>query len=220
LSTKSYASLRVDHPSGLKLLLVAALFFALCLTTAGVAKAQEGSATLVNAFNGRWVLNEELSDDTDKQVERAIKKGGGKVRRGKKEKGRYRGGPETQKLYDHISYDEVLEFSYEEPRFTLRYEQGFERVFYSDGRKQVISAFGGGETPADYSFAGWEGNALYVESKPLDAGYILETYTLLGDGAQLRLEAVLEPSTFVAPIKLVRVFDRQAVSSPANPKKS
>jgi hypothetical protein len=164
------------------------------------------------AFNGTWVINEELSDDTDRQVEKAIKAGGGKVPRGKKTKGRYRGGPPTQKLYDHISYDEVLHFRYEAPEFRLRYEHGFERIFYSDGRKQVVSAFGDHKR-ADYSFAGWEGGALYVESKPLDAGYILEVYTLLNDGAQLRVEMQLEPSTFVAPIKLVRIYDRKPVES-------
>ena len=67
------------------------------------------------AFNGHWLVNEELSDDTDKQVERAIKKGGGKVPRGKKTKGRHRGGPPTQKLYDHLSYDEVLHFEFTDP---------------------------------------------------------------------------------------------------------
>jgi hypothetical protein len=164
---------------------------------------------LYQPFNGSWVINEELSDDTDKQVERAIKDGGGKVRRGKKTKGRYRGGPPSQKLYDHISYDETLSFHYQEPKFRLGYEQGFERVFYSDGRKQVVSAFGE-NTRKDYSFAGWEDGVLYVESKPLDAGYIMETYSLQDKGKRLRVEIQAEPATFMAPIKLVRIYDRGA----------
>ena len=163
----------------------------------------------VAAFNGSWVINEELSDDPDKQVERAIKKGGGKVKRGNKTKGRYRGGPPTQKLYDHLSYDEELHFHYEQPEFRLSYEQGFERVFYSDGRRRVIST----ESLVnrkDYSFAGWEGGVLYVESKPMDSGYIMETYTLINEGRQLQVQLQLEPSTFVAPIKIRRIYDRKA----------
>ncbi len=51
------------------------------------------------AFNGVWVINEELSDDTDKQVEKAIKDSGGKVGRTKKKgKGRYKGGPPEQAM--------------------------------------------------------------------------------------------------------------------------
>ncbi len=186
------------------MLLLRGLLIAVLSCCCPVAALAEGTT----GFNGRWVLNQELSDDTDKQVERAIKKGGGKVRRGKKTKGRYRGGPPTQKLYDHLSYDEVLQFHYQEPEFRLAYEQGFERVFYSDGRRQVIST-SRSAPPSDYSFGGWEGDTLYVESKPLDAGYILETYTLLNDGQQLRVELELEPATFVAPIKITRIYDRQ-----------
>jgi hypothetical protein len=154
------------------------------------------------------VINEEMSDDPDEQVERAIKKGGGKVRRGKKTRGRYRGGPPTQKLYDHLSYDEELHFEYKKPEFRLRYDDGFERVFHSDGRRQVIST----ESLAnrtDYSFAGWEGDILYVESKPMDSGYIVETYSLINEGRQLQVLLQLEPSTFVAPIKIRRVYDRK-----------
>jgi len=158
-------------------------------------------------FNGNWVINEELSDDPDERVERAIKDGGGKVRSKKKGKGRHRGGPANQALYDHLSYDESLDFQYEEPEFHLGYDEGFERVFYSDGRSRSVSAYSN-EPRSDYSFADWEGDVLYVESTPLDAGHILETYQLLENGQQLQLELVLRPSTFIAPITIKRVFDR------------
>lgn len=164
---------------------------------------------LAEAFNGHWVINEELSDDSDRQVEKAIKAGGGKVSRGKKTKGRYRGGPVEQKLYDHLSYDEELHFSYQNPEFILRYDDGFERVFYSDGRSQVVST-SRRTTPVDFSFAGWEGEVLYVESKPLDAGYILETFTLINGGSQLQVQLQLEPASFLAPIRITRVYDRAA----------
>ncbi|NIN36023.1 MAG: hypothetical protein GTO60_13380, partial [Gammaproteobacteria bacterium] len=47
-----------------------------------------------SGFNGSWRINEELSDDTDEQVELAIREAGGRPPRTAKEgKGRYRGGP-------------------------------------------------------------------------------------------------------------------------------
>lgn len=180
------------------------------LVTAPFAVAEEEATAKRLLFTGQWVINEELSGDTDKQVERAIKAGGGKVKRGKKEKGHYRGGPDSQKLYDHISYDEQLSIEYNEPRFTFSYEKSFNRVFYSDGRSRSFSSQDAAQS-ADFSFAEWEGDTLYVESTAADAGRILETYTLLGEGRQLRLDVVLEPASFVAPIELLRVFDRGAV---------
>jgi hypothetical protein len=165
-----------------------------------------------SVFNGEWVANDELSDDTDKAVEKAIKAGGGKVKWGKKEKGHYRGGPASQKLYDHLSYDESFSFKFEDPRIELVYNQGLTRVFYSDGRRNTVSTSRLGER-SDYSFAGWEDGVLYVESKPLDSGYILEAYSLINNGTQLKLEMQLEPASFVAPIKLTRIFDRPAPDS-------
>ncbi len=160
-----------------------------------------------SVFNGRWVVNDELSDDTDKAVEKAIKKGGGKVKRGKKKKGYYRGGPVEQKLYDHLSYDDSFTFNFEDPRFELVYDQGLTRVFFSDGRRNTVST-STLSSRSDYSFAGWEDGILYVESKPLDAGYILEAYSLINGGTQLKLEMSLEPSSFVVPIRITRIFDR------------
>ena len=129
-------------------------------------------------FNGKWLINEELSDDTDAQVEKAIRAAGGRLpRTAKKGKGRYKGGPPEQAVYDHISYDETLHFDYKAPEFRLVYEEGFERTFYSDNRKRVISASGtiSGDNQ-DYSFASWDNNRLLVESRPRDGGWIIENF--------------------------------------------
>ncbi len=161
-------------------------------------------------LTGSWVLNEELSDDTDKQVEKAIKAAGGKVKWwGKKEKGRYKGGPKEQELYDHVSYDEVLQIFYTEPEFRFVYAEGFERIFYSDGRGRVVSAKDlRTGIRKDYSFANWNGMKLSVEAKPRDNGFIIETYSLESGDKQLRVVLHLKPSSFGAPIDIVRVYDR------------
>lgn len=176
-------------------------------------------STLVTAdgipeFNGVWVINEELSDDTDKQVEKAIKESGGKVGRTKKKgKGRYKGGPPEQAMYDHISYDEILNFQYNMPEFRLTYEEGFERVFHSDNRRRTASASG---TPSgerkDFAFASWSGtNKLFVESRPRDGGRTSEVYTLLKSESGetlLQVELNLNPLLFSGPIYVKRFYQR------------
>ena len=160
-------------------------------------------------FNGDWVINEELSDDTDKQVEKAIRDAGSKIpRTGKKGKGRYRGGPKEQAIYDHISYDDKLTFQYNIPEFKLEYEEGFERIFYSDNRKRVVSASGTIEgDKQDFSFATWDENTLLVESRPRDGGWIFETYEMDEGETRLILTLELKPSSFAEPIHLIRIYD-------------
>lgn len=169
-----------------------------------IAQASEGNS----AFNGAWVINEELSDDTDKQVEKAIKAAGGKPTK-RKGKGRYKGGPKEQALYDHISYDEILRIQYNHPRFHLAYAEGFERTFYTDGRSRSFSARGSRRERQDYSFASWDGERKFiVESRPRDGGRTTEMYSLTQDGKQMRVELYLEPLSFLVPIEIVRVYDR------------
>ena len=161
---------------------------------------------------GSWVINEQLSDDTDERVEVAIKKAGGKVKRSwftKKEKDRYRGGPEEQELYDRISYDDVLKIAYNNSEFRFEYADGYFRVFHSDGRTRTIGAteFYNGAND-DFSFASWEEGALLVEARPADGGYTLETYSLQLNDDQLRVEMEIKPYSFGAAIILVRIYDR------------
>ena len=169
----------------------------------------------IPAFNGVWVINEELSDDTDKQVEKAIKASGGKVTRTKKRgKGRYKGGPPEQALYDHISYDDVLHFHYQSPEFRLSYDEGFERVFHSDGRRRSASASGIPRSERkDYAFASWsDSNKLFVESRPRDGGRTNEIYSLEKSESGedlLRVELKLNPLLFSGPLNIVRVYQRR-----------
>ncbi len=168
-----------------------------------------------SAFNGEWIFEEELSDDTDEQVEKAIKRAGGKATR-KKGKGRYKGGPEEQAMYDHISYDEMLTIRYIRPEFRLTYDEGFNRVFHTDGRGRSVSASGksAGDNK-DFSFASWVNeNRFIVESRPRDGGSIAETYSLSEDGKQLTVELHLEPRSFMYPIEIIRVY-KKAGNNPA-----
>ncbi len=159
-------------------------------------------------YLGSWIVNEELSDDTDRQVEIAIRAAGGKLpRTGKKGKGRYRGGPKEHEIYDHISYDDNLDFQYSPPEFKLIYDDGFERTFHSDNRKRMVSASGtiSGDNQ-DFSFASWKNKQLLVETRARDGGWIFETLELSEENLIITME--IKPSSFAEPINIKRVYIR------------
>lgn len=179
------------------------------------AQAQESETSAASDFAnqlvGSWVINDELSDDTDDKVEDAIKEAGGKASRGffNNEEDFYRGGPPEHELYDRLSYDDVLTIEHEEPEFRFTYEDDFERVFHTDGRRRRTTAadFYSGAA-ADWSFGYFEGESLIVEGQPRDGGFTIETYTLSADGNRLRIEMLIQPDSFAVPINLMRVFER------------
>tara|TARA_R100001377_G_C3176905_1_gene105151 strand:- start:566 stop:1156 length:591 start_codon:yes stop_codon:yes gene_type:complete len=194
---------------------IAAIAQVLALTTLMICGAASsiGQEASVHPLVGNWRINEELSEDTDEAVEAAIIKAGGKVAKSwfkKKEKGRYRGGPEEQELYDRISYDDILRIDYTEPEFWFGYADGYQRVFHTDGRTRSVGASdhyaNGGK---DFSIGQWEGQVLYVEGRPRDGGFTLESYTVEADGKRLRAQLELKPANFGAAVKVVRIYDRQ-----------
>jgi hypothetical protein len=188
------------------------LVVASCWWLPGIAQPSE-TLNARGLISGHWVINDELSDNTDDQVEEAIKAAGGRVQRrglfAKKVEDRYRGGPADQELYDRLSYDDVLTITYDDPEIVFEYADNFRRVFHTDGRRRstgVNDYFESGGV--DYTFGNWNGQELLVEGRPRDGGYTLESYTLEAQGQRLRIEMTLQPFVFGAPINLVRIFDR------------
>ncbi len=165
-----------------------------------------------SAIAGSWVINDELSDNSDDQVAAAIEAGGGRDSRGffNRREDYYRGGPPEHALYDRISYDDVLQIEHQDPELRFSYEDGYRRVFHTDGRRRRSTANDfyseGGQ---DWTSANWEGDSLIVEGRPRDGGFTIETYTLENDGARLRIEMLIQPDSFREAIELVRVFDRR-----------
>ena len=190
----------------------------ICVLLMGVsifsfAAAQENSAPAIGSLIvGNWVINEELSDNTDDRVEAAIKEAGGKIKRRwfrKREEDFYRGGPAEQELYDRISYDDVLRIAYDEPQFRFEYADNYVRVFHTDGRRRSSAAndfYNRGSQ--DFSFGNFDGDSLLVEARPRDDGFTLETYTLQAGGNQLVVKMQIQPNSFGAAIILTRVYDR------------
>ena len=80
---------------------------------------------------GSWVINDDLSDNTDDQVEKAIEAAGGDGRRGffNRKEDFYRGGPPEHELYDRLSYDDVLSIEHSDPEIRFTYEDDYLRIF-------------------------------------------------------------------------------------------
>ena len=181
---------------------------------AGAQQSESGDADSENRqqMAGDWLINDELSDNSDDQVEEAIKAGGGKVARRffrKRPEDFYRGGPPEQELYDRISYDDVLRIEYTDPEFTFTYADNYQRIFHTDGRRRSITANSFySEGSEDFSFGNWDAAALVVEARPRDGGFTLETYILEEGGNRLRIEMTIEPESFRGAISLIRVYDR------------
>lgn len=185
------------------------LFLAiLILVGAGNASAQEPAT----GINGAWMLNIEDSDDPDKKIERAIRDMGGRPDAdGKRGRGRYKGGPKEQEIYDHLIYDETLSISQNGAEMKMLYAEGFERSFFTDGRGRTVSASGSnGSDAQDFSFGAWVGNTLNVEAKPLDGGWTQESYTVDPVTKQLRVLLKLKPLLFPAVVETQLVYDRAA----------
>jgi len=160
---------------------------------------------------GDWVINDDLSDDTDDQVEEAIEAAGGEGRGFfNRQEDYYRGGPPEHELYDRISYDDILTIEYAEPEIRFTYEDNFQRVFHTDGRRRRTTANDFFEEGgSDWSEGNFEEDALVVEARPRDGGFATEIYTLENDGNRLRIEMLIQPLSFREPIELVRYFDRK-----------
>lgn len=195
-----------------KILFLASAMSAACLSSAQRPQEGVGQTDVRQLIVGEWVINDELSDNSDDQVEEAIKEGGGKVARrwfSKRGEDFYRGGPPEQELYDRISYDDILSIEYATPELTFTYADDYRRVFHTDGRRRTTTANSFyAEGGADFSFGNWDGASLVVEARPRDGGFTLETYSLEEGGNRLRVEMVIEPSSFRAAINLTRIYDR------------
>ena len=187
------------------------MLFASLFIAFSAAPASAQAPDIRTVLSGHWVINDELSDNTDDQVEEAIEAGGGKGSRGffNRQEDFYRGGPPEHELYDRISYDDVLTIEVDEPELRFTYEGDFQRVFHSDGRRRRASATGFySEGGTDFSSGLFEDNSLVVEGRPRDGGFTIETYTLESGGNRLRIEMTIQPDSFREPIELVRYFDR------------
>lgn len=165
-------------------------------------------------LTGTWVINLDESDDPDKLVEKAIRSVGGRAdSEGRKGRGRYKGGPKEQEIYDHLLYDEKLGITQRGPEIHIVYLEGFQRRFYTDGRGRTVSASGSSSGDAqDFSFGGWSGHTLNVEAKPRDGGWTMESYTLDPSRNRITAKLRLKPLLFPVEVEANLVYDREGTA--------
>ena len=187
--------------------LTAVLFCPLWFAQIGFA--QIGFAQPVPAMADSWIFNEDLSDNTDKKVEKALKAAGEKINKKwfDRRQDRYRGGPAEQELYDRISYDRELTITFVGDTYLFIYADNFERPVYTDNRSRSVS-LNALNAQEDFSFAHWEDGFLLVEARPRDGGFADETYSLINNDTQLQIKLFIQPEGFQVPIELTRIFDR------------
>lgn len=158
---------------------------------------------------GSWLFNEDLSENTDRKVEAALRASGEKVERRlfDRRRDRYRGGPADHELYDRISYDRELHITLGAEVYEFTYADAYTRPVYLDNRSQSVSLTQLDQVE-DFSMAHWENGKLLVEGRARDGGFAEETYTLVNNGTQLQVDLYIQPRSFRAPIELRRVFNR------------
>lgn len=158
---------------------------------------------------GSWIINESLSDTTDRKVEAAMRASGMEVQRRffDMTKDRYRGGPAEHELYDRISYDRELHIRLGSEVYEFTYADNYLRQVFTDNRSRSVSLTGLDQME-DFSMAHWEGGKLLVEGRIRDGGFAEESYVLTDNGTRLRAELLIQPRSFRAPIELVRIYDR------------
>lgn len=190
----------------MKALPLTTLLLPALLAWCALATAQDDAPVI----DGQWRINEELSDSTDKQVERALRAAGERVRSSwfDRRKDRYRGGPADQELYDRLSYDPVLTITAIEDGYDFEYADGYSRPVYTDNRSRAVSLTAL-DSVEDFSLGHWENSRFLVEAHPRDGGHVNETYTLLEGGTRLQVELIARPGTFSEDIELKRVYDKQ-----------
>ena len=169
----------------------------------------EAAAQPTADLTGRWTVNTKLSDDTDDQVEEALRRAGEKITRSwfNRDKEFYRGGPVEQELYDRLSYDTVLAIDPVGDHFRFTYADDFSREVFTDDRSRAVSLTGL-DAVEDFSLGHVEDERFVIETHPRDGGVIYETYRLLDQGLRLEVELELQPSSFTESITLRRVYDR------------
>jgi hypothetical protein len=170
----------------------------------------DSPAQEVPELAGSWRINTELSDNTDRKVEVALRAAGERVRRRlfDRRDDIYRGGPADQELYDRISYDRELHIDLQGEVYHFTYADDYQRPVYTDNRSRSVS-LAELDQVEDFSLGHWEDGKLLVEARPRDGGFAEETYTLLNGGLQLQVELYIQPRTFQVPIELKRIYDRQ-----------
>jgi hypothetical protein len=194
--------------------LLSVIIFALVLAFPLLVKAE------VN-FAGTWKKNVDQSDDPQKKFEKMMEERkssdshqhnyphgdprmGGGQRMGAGEQGEHH---DSEGPGGFIRFPDQLTIEYNKPELKLNGDKGWQRTFYTDGRKSEREV----NTPRGkinlITIATWEGDQLKVETQGPGGGKTLGTYELAPNGKQLFVQIRMQPMFSDQPITVRYVYD-------------
>jgi hypothetical protein len=170
-------------------------------------KAAPASADL----SGRWVFNQELSDDAREKMREARERGGGPGggRPPTGSGGGGMGGDDDPREATRAVFEPAEELTVTQDATQIGVEEKFGRTrrLHPDGKKYKT------DNGASEIKSSWKEGKLVVETKSLRGGRVLETWERIPDGSRLIVNVKMEGG-FGPGLTLKRVYDRAAGESP------
>jgi hypothetical protein len=193
-------------------------------------------------FSGHWILNAKASDDPRKKAKEALQamKQGGGHGRGGDSGGRGRGGgmgggmgsghqghgsPEgmggrgempSREISALIATTEKLDISHEDPMLLVTDENDQRQHFFTDFRGASVSISGGAQQRV--AVAGWEGDALVIETAMNNGSKLIQNYQIDARTGQLMISAAVDlPEMQAVSYRLV--YDRLKLGTDAGSQK-
>ncbi len=161
-------------------------------------------------LTGKWVLNEDESEDPRTKFQQAVSAAGrSDGSRGGRGRGRgMRGGGKREQMQQTMQM--LMEASLrlnivqDDSTVTIVGAEGTRLVLYPDGRKieYPIEGVGTVETKA-----GWKGDKLVVERKMEGGRKVTRTYELASEGQQMYVNVRFEGGQLQGPVDIRRVYD-------------
>ncbi|MHB9158480.1 MAG: hypothetical protein ACYC2D_10595 [Thiobacillus sp.] len=174
-------------------------------------------------FSGHWALDAKASDDPQERIKQAMKqarsggqgmRGGGMGGGGMGGKRQGRGSQEGMGERSEMPFDDraalvatakTLDITHEDPMLLIADENDRHQRLFTDFRGVSVSASGGGQPQA--AVAGWEGDALVVESRMNHGSRLVQQYRIDAGTGQLMISSAVElPNLQEATFYLV--YDR------------
>ncbi|MFZ3174313.1 MAG: hypothetical protein WA146_05400 [Thiobacillus sp.] len=170
-------------------------------------------------FSGHWTLDAKASDDPQERVKQAMKqarnggqgmRGGGGMGGKRQGRGSQEGmGGRSEMPFDDraalVATTKTLDITHEDPMLLIVDENDRHQRLFTDFRGISVSASGGAQPQA--AVAGWEGDALVVESRMNHGSRLVQQYRIDAETGRLMISSAVElPNLQEATFYLV--YDR------------
>lgn len=184
-------------------------------------------------FSGTWLLDKAASDDPQAKIQEAremmresngmrggMRGGFGRAKGGDmggRRQGGGRGAPRGMpaasagELRILISGVEVLELSHADPMLLISVDGGPQQRLFTDFRGAAVSA--SGSVPQAVTTAGWEGDALVIETTQDGNPTLLQRYHLNADTGQLEVITNLMLPGTSKNVSIKYFYDRENVQA-------